>query len=230
MRVLVHYLSHSFFLLLLVATPAWLSGQEVQQVREWIKPGPAANQREAFVRIAFPLGVDSQRIQRIDASVTPTQLIDLPGEHAYIWEGETLRDVDSLLLTYVYTADSSGRWQFDRERLGDSLRTLRPGRYPLPEVSRSDFERTPYAGLRETDRARIVDRILRTFERRVKVTNEPAKFDLGQPLLQDLHRRLTTERRFAQLLSLALQYYGIDHRLVSGRYYWRAAYLKISSG
>jgi tetratricopeptide (TPR) repeat protein len=66
------------------------------------------------------------------------------------------------------------------------------------------------------DTVTTVNEILRRL-RRVKPVRDPERFNLEQPVLEDFYRRQTTPRRLHLLLSMALQYHDIPHRLVAGK-------------
>lgn len=207
------------FLLLICCAIFQLPAQNALVVTETIFLGEESGRQDPFVRLLLPLDGKLQPVSELQSSTPPSGREMTPDLQVLAWNEAALNAIDSLVVTYRVSPEASPRWNFNRRDLGDSVGVVTGNNadYPLPTLVRADFERTPYAKLRERDRASVVNKILTTLEKRVKVTDDPANFDVAQPLLQDIHRRLTTERRFPQLVSLMLQYYGIEHRLASGK-------------
>ena len=193
-----------------------LAAQDIRSVTQTIVLGKEADRLEPFVRLLLPLQDSRTTVAGFDASIPPSGVDKQNGEVTLAWDEASLRDRDSLIITYRLLSRSIPAWPLGDRSLLDSV-VAGSTDYPLPTLSRDDFARTRYAGLREERRGKMVDEIVTTLFRRILITDDPEAFDLTQPLLQDMHRRLTTERRYPLLVSLTLQYYNIAHRLVTGK-------------
>ncbi|MGB3800848.1 MAG: tetratricopeptide repeat protein [Lewinella sp.] len=195
-------------------------------IEEKLKFGPRVSRSGAMIFLKLPLPENGQRIGRTSFSAPPTTSPP-PGEtREYTWRGDEIGDNDSLEVTYLVTTVAKPAWT---KTVVDSLRgqsiawppvpageTVEP--YILPPLVREDIGRTEFSTLDRADTSvQDIDRLIRRLDRRVSTVRDPENFDESQPLLEDVYRRRTTAIRKHLLLSLALQYLEVPHRVVAGK-------------
>ncbi len=213
---------HLLFFLSAYCLFASVFGQGVFNVRETlvIPDGVPATGGTVYARL--PLNTGGQRVMNEVFSVMP----EGASEDGFRWSMDQLRTGDSLRFSYRVRTAPIPAWN------GDSL-LARPGLaiawlpvvdsvdagpYILPPLLRADAERTDLRTLNPDDTTVAdIDRLIRRMDRRVRIVRDLDRFDYEQPLLQDLYQRQTTPQRKHLLLSLALQYLDVPHRVVAGK-------------
>ncbi|WP_116125532.1 tetratricopeptide repeat protein [Lewinella sp. IMCC34183] len=199
-----------------------LSAQGAYSVKESLFLPLGAEGAGAKVYLKLPLETGKQVVTEIDFSAVPDARPLAGGTREYRWD-VTATSPDSLAFTYRVRTVPVPVWNSDSLRQGRHSITWPAGPAPadpyvLPPLVRADVERTEFSSLDPADTtAADVDRIIRRLDRRVKTVNSLEDFDYSQPLLKDVFDRRTTPRRKHLLLSLALQYLTIPHRVVSGK-------------
>ncbi len=144
----------------------------------------------------------------------------------YRWSIRQLTEGDSLRFSYRVKVNPVPAWEADSVLSGPDpdiawlpvTDAIDAGPYILPPLVRADVEKTELRTLTPADTTvEAIDRLIRRMGRRVKNVRSTDNFDFAQPLLQDLYQRQTTPQRKHLLLSLALQYLDVPHRVVAGK-------------
>ncbi len=211
-----------YFLSISLLGTSGINAQSVYSVTETLMLPKDATATGAMIYARLPLTAGGQVLSQEMYSLNPLTI----GPEGISWTGESLAAADSLRLNYRVRVAPISTW------FSDSLLALpaptfswpppAPGEpdapYVLPPLVREDIGKTELRNLDPGENSLDdVDRVIRRLGRRVKLARNSEDFDYGQPLLQDLYRRLSTPRRKHLLLSLTLQYLGVPHRVVSGK-------------
>ncbi len=203
-----------------------LTGQASFVVEEKLKFGPRVSRTGAMIFLKLPLEEPGQRTIDISFSTPPLNAPAPREPQEYTWRGDGIGTGDTLQATYKIIAAPKPAWTDD---LLDSLRgksigwpALAPGEevepYILPPLVREDIGRTEFSTLNRADTSLAdINRLIRRLDRRIVTVRDPENFDQAQPLLEDVYRRRTTATRKHLLLSLALQYIEVPHRVVAGK-------------
>ncbi len=174
----------------------------------------------------MPLEEDGQIVSQQRFSATPTTTSAEGGKQGYAWRADEIGDGDTLKVSYRVRPAFIPPWT---ESAMDTL--ARPffawpeiaegeevAPYLLPPLVREDIAKTEFNTLDPADTTiRDIDRLIGRLDSRIVTVRDVEKFDYTQPLLEDVFHRRTTPRRKHLLLSLALQYLDIPHRVVAGK-------------
>ncbi|MBB4080513.1 tetratricopeptide (TPR) repeat protein [Lewinella aquimaris] len=208
-----------FVLLIFLSFGRGVACQSVYNVRETLYlPERAA---AGVIYTKLPLDVEGQSVSQLRFSEQPAG----GQENAYRWEVDPIRPRDSLHLSYRVRVTSTPAWDPDNSAMTDGAINWPPLeegtvalQYALPPLVREDIDKTEFGTLEPGDTTvEAVNRLIRRLGRRVKTVRNPEAFDYDRPLLEDVYRRSTTARRKHLLLSLALQYLDLPHRVVAGK-------------
>ncbi|THH36547.1 tetratricopeptide repeat protein [Neolewinella litorea] len=216
MRIVVVLLLTLFF-------AASLPGQSVYSVRETLYLPDGVPVTEATLYARLPRNNDRQTVSQVVLSQPPAARPGRGEQGAYRWNLNRLTEADSLHFSYRVQVDPVPAWDGDSLLQGPAKSFAWPADrsdepYIIPPLNREDARQTELSTLNASDTTVAdVDRLVRRLGRRVKTVRSTDEFDYGQPLLADLYRRRTTPRRKHLLLSLALQYLDVPHRVVSGK-------------
>ncbi len=197
-------------------------GQAVYNVRETLIMPDGVPATGGTIYARLPLNTGGQEVSQDSFSVSPQGSL----EEGFQWSMDQLRTGDSLRFSYRVRIAPILDWNGDSllAQPGLSIAWLPTadavdaGPYILPPLVRADTEKTDLRTLSPADTTvEEIDRLIRRMGRRIKIVRSLDRFDYGQPLLQDLYQRQTTPPRKHLLLSLALQYLDVPHRVVAGK-------------
>ncbi|PPK85057.1 hypothetical protein CLV84_1947 [Neolewinella xylanilytica] len=211
-------------LLLLIGVP--LTAQNLLSIEETLKFESAISREGAMIYLKLPLEGDGQVVRQLDFSTEPDVSPTGAGVREYAWNAGELGAGDSLGISFRVSSAGIPPWT---EARIDSLEgqsfawpplseeaVTEP--YVLPPLIREDIGKTEFKSLDAADTTlQDIDRLIRRLDRRIRSVRDPENFDQAQPLLEDVFRRRTTARRKPLLLSLALQYLDVPHRIVAGK-------------
>ncbi|MCP9237691.1 lipopolysaccharide assembly protein LapB [Lewinella sp. JB7] len=211
------------WLLLLLSCVAPLVGQTVYNVRETLHLPAGVSASGAVIYGKLPLAADGQSVTNVRFSTPPDPSPDPAAPNTLRWSLD--RVTDSLRMAYRVALSPRPAWDPDsvsHHRAPIAWPPVGEGGvdrvYALPPLIREDVAKTEFGSIEPEDTTVAdVDRLIRRLNRRIKTVRDPASFDYGRPLLEDVYRRNTTARRKHLLLSLALQILELPHRVVAGK-------------
>ena len=198
----------------------------VYAVEETLKMAERVPRQNAMIYLKLPLRTEGQSVSLIEFSVPSTTQPAETGPREYAWRAGEVGESDELKVSY--RIKSSGIPPLTQEvidSMGDRAFAWPPlpegevqEPYVLPPLIIEDLQRTEFNTIDRADTSLAdIGRLISRLDRRILSVRDPEKFDYAQPFLEDVYRRRTTPRRKHMLLSLALQYLNIPHRLVAGK-------------
>lgn len=215
----------STLLLLLFAT-CQVTAQNLYAIRENLKLAERVTREGGLIYFKVPLDADGQAISQLEFSAPPESRPLTENPREYAWKADELGGYDSLRITYRLRPSTVTDWTEELVRTAagkpfafppvSDKGTFEP--YVLPPLDPDGLAKTEFSTIDRGDTSlSAVNRLIRRLDRRIVTLEDLEKFDPTQPLLEDVYRRRTTPRRKHLLLSLALQYLDLPHRLVSGK-------------
>ena len=207
------------FLTLIVLSP--LPAQSVYAVEEILKLGERVARDGAMIYYKLPLDRDGVKVSVTDFSAPPEMVPAIEGKREFAWEADNLNGHDSLRIAYRVTMNAVPAWNLEAIRnagVGFSWPADASGPYALPPLDLDNLSKTDFSTLEKSDTGLVdIDRLITRLDRRIVTLEDAEQLDPRRPLLEDVYRRRTSPRRKHLLLSLALQYLEIPHRLVAGK-------------
>ena len=200
--------------------------QTVYAIEETLKLAERVPRQNAMVYLKLPLQTGGQAVSLLRYSGTPVSLPAETGPREYAWRADEVGESDSLHVTYrikssgippltAEVVDSMGSQHFAWPPLPEGA-VQEP--YVLPPLIVEDLRKTEFSTIDRADTSlEDISRLINRLDRRILTVRDLDNFDFARPLLEDVYRRRTTPRRKHLLLSLALQYLDIPHRLVAGK-------------
>ena len=222
----MRFLLVSTLLLLLTGTFLSAQVQTVYAIEETLKLAERVPRQNAMVYLKLPLPTEGQKVSVLKYSGTPVSLPAESGPREYAWRADEVGDHDSLHVTYrILSSGIPPLTQEVIDSMGDQAFAWPPlpkgsvqEPYVLPPLIVEDLQKTEFSTIDRADTTlEDVSRLINRLDRRILTIRDLDNFDYARPLLEDVYRRRTTPRRKHLLLSLALQYLDIPHRLVSGK-------------
>ena len=210
-----------FPLLLLLLSSLVTSAQSVFAVEEILKLAERVSRADAMIYYKLPLDRDGVTVSVTDFSAPPAMAPAGEGKREYAWKADDLNGHDSLRIAYRVTMTAVPAWDMEQIRSkggGFAWPADATGPYALPPLDLENLAKTEFNTLEKSDTSLAdIDRLINRLDKRIVTLEDAEALDPRQPLLEDVYRRRTTPRRKHLLLSLALQYLEIPHRLVAGK-------------
>ena len=198
-----------------------LAAQSVFAVEEILKLAERVSRADAMIYYKLPLDRDGVTVSHLKFSAPPAMAPAGEGKREYAWKADDLNGHDSLRIAYRATMNTVPVWDEEEIRSkggGFAWPAAATGPYALPPLDLENLVKTEFSTLEKGDTSLAdIDRLINRLDKRIVTLEDAEALDPRQPLLEDVYRRRTTPRRKHLLLSLALQYLEIPHRLVAGK-------------